>query len=147
MKVPVHNVCLMVVASLCLGCSSASAPAKGLDNELKPLGILYMKYVGRHQGKSPGSREELENFIKSNGQDELKGMGISDTGAIFLSSRDGSPLIVRYGVQIPPPGPGGPSIVAYEAIGSNGRRFVANSMGGVEELDEATLKEKVPDFK
>jgi hypothetical protein len=41
----------------------------------------------------------------------------------------------------------GRPIVLYEAKGVGGKRLVAYSMGGISEVDEATLQQAVPSFK
>jgi hypothetical protein len=41
----------------------------------------------------------------------------------------------------------GRPIVIYEAKGVGGKRLVAYTMGGISELDEASLQQAVPSFK
>lgn len=129
------------------GCGGTPPPAKGNDSEVKKLGIAFMRYVGSHRGQSPANRDELEKFLAAMKPDELKAMGIESVSEVFESSRDGEALVVRYGVPIPPPGPGNPTVVAYEKEGVSGKHFVVYDTAGVEEISAERLKELVPDVK
>jgi len=67
-----------------------------------------------------------------------------DADSLFISPRDGKPYVVLYGRSKGPPGPGGAPVVAYEQEGRGGRRFVASSMGAIEEVDDAAFRRMVP---
>lgn len=135
--------CLLAI----LGCGGAPPPAKGSDSEVKRLGILYMRFVGAHRGQGPASREEFDKYIASLPASDLKVMGAEDPSKLFQSSRDKSELVVRYGIPIPVPGPGDPTVVAYESKGADGKRYVVYGNAGVEEITEERLKKLVPDAK
>lgn len=137
---------ILLVGSL-IGCAAQpSTPKQSVDVEVKRLGIAYMKFLGRHQGKSPADRAELEQFIKVMPEGERSAIGIHDIAEIFHSSRDGEPLVVRYGIAVPPPGPN-PTVIAYEQTGMNNKRMVVYGNGGIEEITSEKLTELVPDAK
>jgi hypothetical protein len=133
--------CLLTFA----GCGGPRPPAAGSDSEVKQIGIAYARFLGAHQNKSPQSREEFNAFLKSRSPADLKAMGIETPSEIFTSSRDNSEITVRYGIEVPPPQPGSPTVLAYESTGVGGKHLAVYSTGGVEEITEARLKELVPD--
>jgi len=114
---------------------------------VKKLGIVFMRYLGSHRGQTPASKTELEQYIASLTPEDKKGLGIENPSEVFTSSRDMQEIVVRYGLQIPPPGPGKPPVVAYEKDGVGHRHLVAYANGGAEEVTAAQLKEMVPDAK
>lgn len=138
---------VLICLAVGMGCRSTPAPAQGSDSEIKKLGIICMRFVGKHRGKAPVDRAELDTFLEELGQKELAVMGISKPDAVFHSSRDNQPIVIRYGITIPPPGPGLPTVIAYEKEGFGGQRLVAFATAGVEQVNEARLKELVPEFK
>ncbi len=137
------------VATLVFGVTGCGKPqaVKGTGSTIKPLSILFFRYTAQHRGQTPLNREELEKFINAQGPTELEVLGAKDMNDLFTSARDQQPYIVRYGVTVPPPGPGGPTVVAYETKGVSGRWLVAFSTAGVDEVDASKLKELVPDAK
>ncbi|MDB5389197.1 MAG: hypothetical protein JWM11_4843 [Planctomycetaceae bacterium] len=135
--------CLLFAA----GCGGNQPAAKGTESEVKQIGIVYMRYLGSHQGKSPANREELDKFLEKMSPADLKTMGIANAKDVFISSRDKSEIVVRYGIEVPPPGPGKPTVVAYEQKGVGGKHLVVYGTAGVEEITNAKLKELVPDVK
>jgi hypothetical protein len=127
----------------CTGSQSQSAERE--QSNLKPLAVLYGQFIARHGGQPPASEEEFKAFIDSLDESELPAE-IEDREQLFVSSRDGKPYVVLYGKAATsgPPGPAGSPVVAYEQEGQGGTRFVASSMGAVEEVDEPRFAEWVP---
>jgi len=134
--------CLLLTGSV--GCNKPTV-AKGVNARIRPLAILFLRFTSQHRGKSPQNREELEKFIDTQGPRELEAFGIKKMEDLFVSERDEQPYVVRYGIDIPPPGPNGQTAVAYESKGLNGNRLVVFSTAGVEEVGTARLKQLVPD--
>ncbi len=127
------------------GCSpggKASAPLQ--ESNLKPLGLLYGQFMGQHQGRPPESEAEFKKFIQEKGLGMLKQFNVPDVDSLFISPRDKQPYVVLYGPPKGPPGLAGQPVIAYEQVGVRGRRFVTNSLGTVEEVDEAKFRELVP---
>jgi hypothetical protein len=111
---------------------------------LTQLGLFYSFYCSQHQGKPPADEAAFRAFIKSQPAEQLQRFKIENVDSMFVSPRDGKPYVVAYG------GRGGSQKrltgavpVAWEQDGKRGRRFVVNSMGKLEEVDEATFKQMV----
>lgn len=137
---------LLAAAALVLslaGCSNSAKEAAQESSNIKPLAIFYGQYVGRHQGQPPPNEAEFKTFVKEN-QALITGLNIADADALFISSRDKKPYVVIYGVASGPPGPGSQPVVIYEQEGVDGKRYVASSLGAVEEVDEAKFRQYVP---
>ena len=137
---------LLAAAALVLssaGCSGSAKEAAQEASNIKPLSIFYNQYVGQHQGRPPPNEIEFKVFVKEN-QALITGLNVADADALFISSRDNKPYVVIYDVPTGPPGPGMQPVVIYEQEGVNGMRYVASSLGAVEEVDEAKFREYVP---
>ncbi len=129
-----------------LGCERAASKATESSN-LKPLAVFYGQYVGTHKGQAPPSEAEFKGYLKSLRQEQLKSFDIADVDSIFMSSRDKKPYVVKYGAVSGPPGPGGMPVIAYEQDGIDGKRYIATSVGAIEEVDSTRFRELVPDAK
>jgi len=125
------------------GCTNTKAVQEQAST-IKPLAVLYGKYVGEHRGQPPGTEAEFKAFVQASGKTILDANKISDVSLLFTSSRDKQPYVILYGPLKGPPGPAGQPVFAYEKVGVNGKRYVASSLGAVEEVDEARFKELVP---
>lgn len=127
--------------SLALGCGSSTKKVDQETSNLKPLMVQYGKYLGQHRGQPPANDAEFKAFVKSPAQ------GVNDPDALFVSSRDKQPYVILYGRVNGPPGPAGQPVIAYEQEGIGGRRYVASTLGAIEEVDEKRFRELVPDAK
>jgi hypothetical protein len=142
----VVGVCLVLGSLvLCLvagGCGGSQRRSQEREeSNLKPLAVFYGKYIGQHRGQPPASEKELKEFIRSAGADQLASFNVADVDSLFVSPRDQKPYVVLYGRAAPV---GKDRVVAYEQKGKNGKRFVANDLGQIQEVDEARFKEMVP---
>jgi len=137
---------LVTFCAFLVGCSSHQANLEQEQSNLKPLATLYGRFIGQHRGQPPANETQFKQFINSGGKDLLSSFNVSSADELFVSSRDGKPYVVLYGPEAAkgPPGPAGSPVVAYEQEGVGGKRFVASSMGAVEEVDEARFKQLVP---
>lgn len=106
--------------------------------------VLYGRYVGQHQGKPPGNEAEFRKYVEAQGATDLANLGVTDPAKLWISSRDGQPYVILYGPVAGPPGPAGMPVVAYESKGSGGKRYVASSLGAVDEVSDARFHELVP---
>jgi len=134
--------CWLVVA----GCSHSASKATEESN-LKPLAVFYGRFISQHRGQAPANEAEFKAFVKSLSKAELDGFKITDPESIFVSSRDGKPYATHYGAASGAAGPSGSPVIAYEQAGKGGKRFVATTVGAVEEVDEARFKQLVPTAK
>lgn len=130
---------LVVATTTFIGCGgSGGATAKGVPH-LRVLTNLYFQASSK-LGKNPASEEEFKQAIESQNVDWGK-IGVSSADDLFVSDRDGKPLVVVYG----PPPQGRPfSVVVYEQEGLNGARLVGTSDGQVQEADAAKFAQLVP---
>ena len=135
---------LLSLGAFPLGCGRDSGGEAQEQSNLKPLAILYGQYTGQHQGRPPANEAEFKEYVRSQST-MLESFQVTDPESLFISSRDEKPYVIKYGAADGPPGPGGYPVVAYEQEGVGGKRFVASSVGAVDEVDEAKFKELVPD--
>jgi hypothetical protein len=100
---------------------------------------VYQLHVEKKR-KGPANEQELREFAKGLTAKEKDEYLIGeDVESIFVSSRDNQPFVIKYNLNL---APGGETrAVAWETTGENGRRYVALSMGYVEEYDEETFKQ------
>jgi hypothetical protein len=138
----------MVVASLlasvvAIGCNSRQGAAENrteasAEDRLKVLAVLYCT------GGPPANDEA--SFRKKVGManpEMLKSFRLQSVDDLFISPRDQQPFVVRYGVPPGTPGLRG-EILAYEAEGKDGKRFVALSSVDVKEMSDAEFKAALP---
>ncbi len=121
---------------------TASAPLQ--ESNIKPLAMFYGQFIAQNQGRPPADEAEFKRFIQSRGPAALQQFGVSDVESLFISTRDNLPYKVAYGGAQGPPNLVGQPVVVYEQQGVGGKRYVANTLGAVEEVDEARFKELVP---
>jgi hypothetical protein len=131
------------LAHLCccnLGCRSgggASEPEAKV--RLRKVLQLYKVYVDKNK-KGPPDEQALREFGRKLSAKERDEYLIGDDlENIFTSPRDGQQYVVRYNLPLNPSGP--TRAVAWEATGQGGKRFVALSLGYVEEYDDETLRQ------
>ncbi len=129
-----------LVVSGCGKGDSSSDQARQVPG-LKQLGLFYSLYKSRHQGNAPANEAEFKQYVTSQHAEQLKQLGIENVDSMFVSPRDGKPYVIQYGRKS---GPGGNPPAAWEQDGKAGKRFVVDSMGKLDELDEAAFKRLVP---
>ncbi len=142
-------VAAFLVLPAVLGCSGPSRKAREItESNLKPLAILYGQFLSQHRGQPPKNEAEFRGFVKSLNPAQLAAMTANrEVDSLFISPRDQKPYVVVYGKAKGPAGPGGAPVIAYEQEGKDGRRFVASTMGAIEEVDDATFRQMVPSAK
>lgn len=135
------SLCMLIVACF-NGCGKPpEVTRQPVESSMQSLVIGYGQYLARNQGKSPPNEEAFRRFLEKLSDDERKQMGIGAVSEVFRSPRDEQPYVIRYGVTIPPPGPGGAAWIAHEKEGKEGKRFVAFATGQIREVDEAGFQE------
>ena len=85
-------------------------------------------------GHVPRDEQEFKQAIAKL-QVNLEKRKVGSIDELFISERDGQPLVVVYGS-----GSVDSDIVVYEQNGVNGKRMVGHRIGMVEEVDETELK-------
>jgi hypothetical protein len=132
-----------IVAALCLtsGCggSTVAPPEPDAKVRLTKLLRLYQVYVEKNK-KGPASEEVLREFGRNLTAKERDEYLIGDDlDGIFTSPRDNQKYVVEYKAKPDPVSR--PRAVAWEATGQGGRRYVALSIGYVEEYEDETFLE------
>jgi hypothetical protein len=126
------------VGSCNLGCSAGSVSEPEAKVRLTKLLRLYQVYVEKNK-KGPADEQALRDFgRKLSSQERDEYLIGDDLDNIFTSPRDGQKYVVQYNLKI---NPGQTRAVAWEATGKGDKRFVALSMGYVEEYDDETFRE------
>jgi hypothetical protein len=133
--------CWVVLLLIC-GSPGCGARKAALEPEAKTrltkLLRLYQVYVEKNQ-KGPSSEAALREFGKKLTAKERDEYLIGeDLDSIFTSPRDNQKYEVQYNLKIDP---GKTQAVAWEATSHDGMRFVALSIGYVEEYDEETFQQ------
>jgi hypothetical protein len=119
------------------GCGGGARPEPEAKVRLTRVLRLYQLYVDRNK-KGPPDEQALRAFgqkLSPKERDEYL-LG-EDLDGIFTSPRDNQKFVIRYNLKLDP---GYTRAVAWEAEGQGGMRYVALSLGYVEEYDDETLK-------
>jgi hypothetical protein len=132
-----------IVLFLCggqLGCRSGGGSSEPEAKvRLTKLLRLYQVYVQRN-GKGPPNEPALREFGQQLSPQERDEYLIGDDlDNIFISPRDKKKFVIRYHVKLDPSQAS--RAIAWEALGRQGLRYVALSIGYVEEYDEATFQQ------
>jgi len=128
---------LLATLPMLLGCPAAqeSAEVAVQRSNMRALAAAYGSYQKNNRGRPPKSEKSFRAWIEKNGG--ALDYGAEDIDEMFISSRDDEPYVVIYGKP--------KDVVAYESVGVEGKRYIADNLGIVTEVDEATFREKVPD--
>jgi hypothetical protein len=133
----VHASVVCVAAAVC-GCSGrASAPTSNIAT----ITGYYLQYAGEHANASPPDAEAFRSYVAN--------QGVGDLDAVFVSSRDGKPYAVRYGINLAgspemaslPPSDQPKIVILHEADGVGGMRMTATHAGlTFETADPSTVQ-------
>lgn len=108
-----------------------------LRSNMRALAVCYGDYMKTNRGRAPKSENALRSWIEKRGDEYLEVLHVDSIDDIFVSSRDNEPYVVIYGKPA--------NIIAYEAVGIDGKRYVADNLGVAMEVDAAKFAEMVPD--
>jgi hypothetical protein len=127
---------IMIVALLA-GCNGSQKET--VQKELSHVRIVTMLHAkaSSQLGRPPKDEQEFKQAISTSNV-SLQSLKVNSVDEIFVSDRDGQPLVVVYG------SPKASDVVVYEQTGVDGKRLVGHSIGMVEEVDEARFRELVP---
>ena len=129
--------------SLSLGCERTESFSKTESSNLKPLAVMYGRFISSNAGRGPKDEAELKAFIKSRPSDELSNLNASDVESLFVSSRDKKPYKLKFDAKPLVPGQSA-NIFAWEQDGIDGKRFVAGTLGEILEVDPEKFRQLVP---
>lgn len=132
---------LMLFLAFFAGCGDRQEPEDVVElrSNMRGLAVAYGNYTKSHRGRPPRSEKLFRVWIEKQGPDFLTILQVDNVDDIFISSRDNEPYVVVYGKP--------KRVVAYEAVGVDGKRFITDDLGVSTEVDEATFDEMVPDAK
>ena len=119
----------------CGGETAESALAKNNETNIQRLSNLYFSFQMKNGWKGPKDEQDFKDFLNSYSPRKLQRIGI-DPGAIddlFVSSRDGQPFKVRFGV--PGSAMGSTEPVIFESAGVDGKFLVGFLDMRTEEFD------------
>ena len=147
-RVNAHAQCAILLAiggvvAATMGCGGPDHVAEEAST-LKPLAILYGRYIAQNRGQPPANEAAFRAFVEKEGPSLLEQFEAKDVSSLFVSSRDKKPYTILYGPLTGPPGPAGQPVFAYEQEGVGGMRLVASSLGAVDEVDATKFKQLVP---
>jgi hypothetical protein len=103
---------------------------------LTQLQRLYAAYCEKHRKGPPNEQALLEFRDKLTPAEKEAYLISDDVQDIFTSPRDNQKFEVKYNVRIDP---AQNKALAWEATGKDGKRFVALTIGYIEEYDDQTL--------
>jgi hypothetical protein len=133
------------------GCGNAASSSSSFDEykqlqrtPLRALGVLYGEFMGRNGNRPPASEQQFKNYLKSVPSRELERLGVADSASLFVSPRDGRPMVVLYGKEIGPPGAPGLPWIAYEQQSTEASRYVVGRIGVVVVMDDEEFHELFP---
>jgi hypothetical protein len=130
---------LALLALGVIGCggNAGSEVKKQATSHLRLLTSLHTK-ISSEMGRYPKDEAEFKAALASANL-SLEALKVSNLDELFVSERDGQPLVVVYGQA-----PAGSDVVVYEQNGVEGLRQVGHRIGMVEEVDAARFAELVP---
>lgn len=142
-----QRTCLALVSiltlSLVLGCQNGATTSPTESSNLKPLAVMYGRFISSNQGRGPKDEQELKEFIKSQPSQELSNLGVTDVESLFVSARDKKPYKLKFDPVPAVPGQTS-NIFAWEQVGIQGKRYVAGTLGEIMEVDENKFRQLVP---
>lgn len=116
--------------ALTLAAIGGCAPAPPVPtSNIGTITGYYLQYAGRHANASPPNADAFRRYIAS--------LGVEDVDGAFVSSRDGQPYVVRYGIDLTgsptlaslPPSDQPKIVILHEAEGMGGKKMIATHMG------------------
>lgn len=150
--IPIVLIIICVTLALFSGCTGdrvASQVAAVSKTNLQKLSNIYSLYVVRNGYKGPKDEETFRDFLENDPSIEKNigymGVGRDDFDKISISDRDNEPLLVRYGLKLPPMSPKQPQVL--ETVGVDGIRMVIMSNGDIVEVEDDAEYEKMASGK
>jgi hypothetical protein len=129
----------LLVAFLSTGCRySVEVPDPDVKQNLRSFLEVYQMYTNERK-MPPADEASLRSYVEGMPADKKAGVFLPDKlDKLFVSARDGKKFVIKYGLMPDPAGE--PTGLAWEETGKGGKRFVALTMGYVEEYDEASFQ-------
>jgi hypothetical protein len=139
-----HLLIAIACGSLCsitLGCGEDRTSSDAVTEErLRQLASAYLNFAVA-RGAGPTNEQSLRQNLQA--LLPFGGEGAPADKNCFLSERDGQPFMIRYGIAVSQEPGAKARLIAFEAKGVTGTRFVARANGHVESLTEEQLNNEL----
>jgi hypothetical protein len=137
-------ICLWIVLLTAAGCGKVEPISTATGQRLKALAAVYLDYAAA-RGVGPLNEGEFMRHLRTM---PAFSMGLDDVNAeslneLLISPRDKLPFAIIYGVAISFSKNSVQPIIAHEAVGEAGTRFVAYANGDIDCLDCDTERSTV----
>lgn len=134
--------CFVLLAALVIACGCSGVSKEVRNRELSHIRAITALYARAAStlGHDPGDEAEFKSAITQLSFDPMK-FGAESVDELFISERDGLPLVIFYGSA---PRGVAPGVIAHEQAGVDGVRLVGFKIGQIEEADAARFAELVP---
>lgn len=144
LRLPLLGICFGILA-----CSPKPQPQSQSEKNLQALAVFYGRFISQNKGVGPPNEEAFKKFILARLATEVENFGFdpANIDPMFVSPRDNQPYSIAWGLRSAMPGPGGSSMVIWEQTGVNGKRYVADALGKIEEIDETTWNQRLAKSK
>ena len=129
--------CVVCAALLIVTGCGEEKPAP-TASRLATIGKVYEQFRYAHRGTVPKDRAEFVSFIEEQGDWLLEEAQADSVDELFVSERDGQPLVILYGKdrkQL-----NGMQVVVHETKGVDGRIMVGYASGDSELVYEEAFK-------
>jgi hypothetical protein len=104
---------------------------------MKAFAMIAGEFVSSNGGRLPNDEVQLKRFFRQKGTRTAAEANVTNVDDLFVSERDGQPLLVKYADKSAPAKPlDADTVIAYEQTGIGGSRLVALANGRMSELDE-----------
>lgn len=141
LRLPFAILLLIWLGMPCLGCTGKGPATTDPEAKLRLAKILelYEHYTSKMK-RPPPDEKTFKDFVAKLPKDKKDELQLGDdVESLFVSPRDGKKYVIRYNLAYDRGSSN--QAVAWEDTGKKGQRFVALTMGYVEEYDEASFKE------
>jgi hypothetical protein len=128
---------VFVAALLCIaGCSSK--PVSREDEQTQDLNCIARAYgiIVNADHHAPKNVEEIKKLLSGLHKADI----VPDPEEILVSTRDGQPYVIIYGVNLGMVAPS-PEILAYEKKGAEGKRYVLLMSRDVRQITDEEFKQ------
>ncbi|WP_157368961.1 hypothetical protein [Zavarzinella formosa] len=130
-------------------CAPEPKAASPTEKNLKALTVFFGRYLSKHKGQGPADEAEFRKFISAMSPADFTTFGVDPAklDQLFVSPRDNEPYGIVWKARLGAPGPDGAQMVVWEQKGVNGKRFVSDAVGKIEEVDDETFNKRFAAIK
>jgi hypothetical protein len=132
-------VCAMLTCALISGCGNGGSSAATDSSNLQFVADSYGLFL-KNNRRLPNDDAEFREFVTQRAAEDPRAKG-QTVDQLLTSERDGKPFDLLTLEDAPP---AGSPYAAYEQVGVDGRRLIADTAGNIQEVDEATFRTLVP---